>query len=115
MEFQSKKFGDSIKLEIAQINKSIDSLKNRFMLPEGYRYYEESTLRLMDILGEAGGLLRSSIELNQNTANAIENARIATDKISDEIRDFIQNRYQPFMGRLNSDKVWDWRKEIEKF
>ncbi len=115
MEFQSKKFGDSIKLEIAQINKSIDSLKNRFMLPEGYRYYEESTLRLMDILGEAGGLLRSSIELNQNTANAIENARIATDKISDEIRDFIQNRYQPFMGKLNSDKVWDWRKEIEKF
>jgi hypothetical protein len=85
------------------------------MLPEGYRYYEESTLRLMDVLGEAGGLIRGSIELNQNTRNAVDNARNMTDLIGAEVREFIKNKYQTFMGEVEANKQWDWKKDIDKF
>jgi hypothetical protein len=115
MQFDNEEFGDSLKKRCSQLNLSIDSLKDRFMLPEGYRYYEESTLRLMDVLGEAGGLIRGSIELNQNTRNAVDNARNMTDLIAAEVREFIKYKYQPFMGEIEANKQWDWKKELDKF
>jgi hypothetical protein len=69
----------------------------------------------MDVLGEAGGLIRGSIELNQNTRNAVDNARNMTDLIGAEVREFIKNKYQTFMGEVEANKQWDWKKDIDKF
>lgn len=69
---------------------TIDSFKLRFMLPKGYRYYEEATVRLNDELQNAWSLLRSSENPGENVSHAIENAKKSSEVIATNLEDFLK-------------------------
>ena len=79
------------------------------MLPEGYRYYEESTVRLNDVLYESHGLLHGSSAVTVNAKNGIENARKASDLLCTEVDAYLKNQCNPFIEKvamLSSEIRW---------
>jgi hypothetical protein len=109
---------DGIKEETINRSKpmiqTIDSFKLRFMLPKGYRYYEEATVRLNDELQNAWSLLRSSENPGENVSNAIKNAKKSSELIATNLEDFLKNDYQPFIDELRNNALEiNWIKPIK--
>jgi len=72
------------------------------MLPDGYRFYEEATVRLTDHLGAASGLLGGNDVVNENTIVSLRNAQRETDKVVARINAFFAKQYSPFVNLANS-------------
>lgn len=109
---------DGIKEETINRSKpmiqTIDSFKLRFMLPKGYRYYEEATVRLNDELQNAWSLLRSSENPGENVSHAIENAKKSSEVIATNLEDFLKKDYQPFMDELRNNALEiNWIKPLK--
>jgi len=109
---------DGIKEETINRSKpmiqTIDSFKLCFMLPKGYRYYEEATVRLNDELQNAWSLLRSSENPGENVSNAIKNAKKSSELIATNLEDFLKNDYQPFIDELRNNALEiNWIKPIK--
>ena len=84
------------------------------MLPKGYRYYEEATVRLNDELQNAWSLLRSSENPGENVSNAIKNAKKSSELIATNLEDFLKNDYQPFIDELRNNALEiNWIKPIK--
>ncbi len=92
----------------------IDSVKLLFMLPKGYRYYEEATVRLIDDLQTAWSLLRSSDSPGENVEIAIRNAKARTKEMAELIHSFKESKYQPFIDdlRVNASEI-NWIKPLK--
>jgi len=101
----AKYVSDSINAELKKLQQplldSISALKLLYMLPDGYRFYEEATVRLMDHLGTASGLLGGNDEMNDNAIVAIKNAQRETDKVLKRINSFFVKQYTPFVNVAN--------------
>ncbi|MGB0268991.1 MAG: hypothetical protein ACPGCV_02325, partial [Bacteroidia bacterium] len=109
---------DGIKEETINRSKpmiqTIDSFKLCFMLPKGYRYYEEATVRLNDELQNAWSLLRSSENPGENVSNAIKNAKKSSEVIAASLEDFLKKDYQPFIDELRNNALEiNWIKPIK--
>lgn len=101
--------------EAKRLLKEIEALKLQFMLPEGYRYYEESTVRLNDVLHDAHGLLHQTSKVTENGKVAILNAQRASSKLCDEIDLFMNKKCNPFIEKLASyPSEIRWVKPINK-
>jgi hypothetical protein len=100
---------DSIKAYIEKMKKplsdSISVLKNLFMMPDEITYYEESTVRLNDLLGNANGLISQGLSVDQNAFNAIENAKIETEKVCQRINAFSSKSWTPFTEKLKKETI----------
>lgn len=111
---------DSLKQRIAKENKQISDslaqLKLKYMLTEGYRYYEEATIRLNDHLYNAAGLLNGSPQVTENVRVAVKNAKRETEKVVGEVRSYLNGTVKPFLKKAESqsDKI-KWNKEIREF
>ena len=95
--------------ELKPLLERVEALKLKFMLPEGYRYYEESTVRLNDVLYESHGLLHGSSAVTANAKNGIENARKASDLLCTEVDAYLKNQCNPFIEKvamLSSEIRW---------
>jgi hypothetical protein len=88
--------------ELKPLLERIEGLKLKFMLPEGYRYYEESTVRLNDVLYEAHGLLHGSSAVTANAKIGVENARNASDLLCTEVDRFLNDQCNPFIEKVAS-------------
>jgi len=97
---------DSINAELKKMQQplldSISALKLLYMLPDGYRFYEEATVRLNDHLGAASGLLGGSATVTENTIVAIRNAQRETNKTMVRINAFFAKQYAPFVNLANN-------------
>ncbi len=89
------------------ITDSIADFKLKFMLPKDYRYYEDATVRLNDILYAAQELWSGNERPNENVTIAINNAKRATAELCGPIEQFLNGPYSLFMQGLsnNSDEV----------
>jgi hypothetical protein len=100
---------DSIKKYIETMKKplldSISILKNLFMMPDEITYYEESTVRLNDLLGNANGLISQGLSVDQNAFNAIKNAKIETEKVCQRINVFSSKSWTPFTEKLKKETI----------
>jgi hypothetical protein len=111
---------DSLKQRMAKENKQISDslaqLKLKYMLTEGYRFYEEATIRLNDHLYNAAGLLNGSPQVTENVRVAVKNAKRETEKVVGEVRSYLNGTVKPFLKKAESqsDKI-KWNKEIREF
>ena len=102
LHFNTQTFKKETLKELKPILEKLEAYKLKFMLPEGYRYYEESTVRLNDILQESHGLLNQSSDVTQNAKIGVENARNATDSLCSEIDEFLTKSCNPFIEKVAS-------------
>jgi photosystem II stability/assembly factor-like uncharacterized protein len=97
---------DSINAELKKLQQplldSISTLKLLYMLPEGYRFYEDATIRLNDHLGAAAGLLGGNDAVTENVILSIRNAQRQTDKVLARVNTFFAKQYSPFVNLANS-------------
>jgi len=111
---------DSLKQRMAKENKkisdSLSQLKLKYMLEDGYRFYEEATIRLNDHLYNAAGLLNGSPQVTDNVRVAVKNAKRETEKVAGEVRSYLNGTVKPFLKKAESqsDKI-KWNKEIREF
>ena len=79
------------------------------MHTEGYRYYEESTVRLNDVLYESHGLLHESSVVTANAKIGVANAQKASDLLCTEVDGFLKNQCNPYIEKvalLSSEIRW---------
>ncbi len=100
---------DSIKKYIEKMKKplsdSITVLKNLFMMPDEITYYEESTVRLNDLLSNANSLISQGLSVDQNAFNAIKNAKNETEKVCQRINEFSKSQWIPFAEKLKKETI----------
>jgi hypothetical protein len=72
------------------------------MLPEGYRFYEDATIRLNDHLGAAAGFLGGNDAVTENVLVSIRNAQRQTDRVVARVNAFFAKQYTPFVNLANS-------------
>jgi hypothetical protein len=97
---------DSINTELKKLQQplldSISTLKLLYMLPEGYRFYEDATIRLNDHLGAAAGFLGGNDAVTENVLVSIRNAQRQTDRVVARVNAFFAKQYTPFVNLANS-------------
>jgi hypothetical protein len=100
---------DSVKAYIEKMKKplsdSISNLKNLFMMPDEITYYEEATVRINNLLDHANGLISQGLSINENALNAINNAKVETDKVCLRINAFIDSKWVPFTDKLKKETI----------
>jgi photosystem II stability/assembly factor-like uncharacterized protein len=82
---------------------SIYTLKLLYMLPADFRPYEEATVRLMDHLQGAYGLIESNEMPGENCAVALKMAQIETNKVVNRINAFIAKDYAVFVKAVSAE------------
>ncbi len=95
--------------ELEPLLERIEALKLKFMHTEGYRYYEESTVRLNDVLYESHGLLHESSVVTANAKIGVANAQKASDLLCTEVDGFLKNQCNPYIEKvalLSSEIRW---------
>ena len=83
------------------LNDSITALKLLYMLPEDYRPYEEATVRLMDHLQTAYGLIESAEMPGGNCEVALKTAQLETNAVVERINRFMLGEYRIFLDTVN--------------
>jgi photosystem II stability/assembly factor-like uncharacterized protein len=110
---------DSTKKAMMKISKTlldkIDTLKLQFMLPKDYRYYEDATLRLNDVLYQAWEYLQGNPNITENALVAINIASQFTERIENQTEDFLSNLYLPVITALEKEgQSVRWFKPLRK-
>lgn len=100
---------DSVKAYIEKMKKplvdSIAVLKNLFMMPDEITYYEEATVRINNLLDHANGLISQGLSMDQNVSNAINNAKVETEKVCLRINAFINSKWVPLTDKLKKETI----------
>jgi hypothetical protein len=116
LQFESDTLKQRYLKESKKITDSLAQLKLKYMLEEGYRFYEDATIRLNDHLYNAAGLLNGSEQVTENVQVAIDNAKKQTDKVTSEVRNYLNGTVSPFLDKLDAEgKRIKWRSEMKKF
>jgi tRNA threonylcarbamoyl adenosine modification protein (Sua5/YciO/YrdC/YwlC family) len=87
------------------LSDSITVLKNLFMMPDEITYYEESTVRLNDLLSNANSLISQGLSVDQNAFNAIKNAKNETENVCQRIIVFSKSQWIPFAEKLKKETI----------
>jgi hypothetical protein len=67
-------------------------------------------------LNNAAGLLNGSEQVTENVQVAIDNAKKQTDKVTSEVRNYLNGTVSPFLDKLDAEgKRIKWRSEMKKF
>ena len=106
----AKYSNDSINTQLKKYQQplldSIAAIKLLFMLPDGYRFYEEATVRLMDVIGNASGLLDGCAKVNENVKISVKNAQRETQKVMEKVNGFFASDYAKFVALANAQKQY---------
>jgi hypothetical protein len=84
---------------------SIAALKLLYMLPADYRPYEEATIRLMDHLQTAYGLIEGNEMPGENCAVALKTAQRETDLVVKRINAFMLKDYSAFVKAVSAQSI----------
>jgi hypothetical protein len=82
---------------------SIYTLKLLYMLPADFRPYEEATVRLMDHLQGAYGLIESNEMPGENCTVALKTAQMETDRVVKRINAFMAKDYAVFVKAVSAE------------
>jgi hypothetical protein len=100
LHFKTEETKKATLKELKPLSERIETLKLKFMHTEGYRYYEESTVRLNDVLYESHGLLNESSEVTANAKIGVANAQKAADLLCTEVDRFLKDQCNPFIEKV---------------
>jgi hypothetical protein len=84
---------------------SIAAFKLLYMLPADYRPYEEATIRLMDHLQTAYGLIEGNEMPGENCAVALKTAQRETDLVVKRINAFMLKDYSAFVKAVSAQSI----------
>ena len=84
---------------------SIAALKLLYMLPEDYRPYEEATVRLMDHLQTANGLIEGNVMPGENSLVALKTAQRETNRVVARINAFMSKDYAAFLKLVLAEQI----------
>ncbi|MFM2300104.1 MAG: hypothetical protein RIR98_1712, partial [Bacteroidota bacterium] len=84
---------------------SIAALKLLYMLPADFRPYEEATIRLMDHLQTAYGLVESNEMPGDNCWIAVKTAQRETDAVVKRINAFMAKDYAAFVKAVSTQTI----------
>ena len=84
---------------------SIAALKLLYMLPEDYRPYEEATVRLMDHLQTANGLIEGNEMPGENSLVALKTAQRETNRVVARINAFMSKEYAAFLKLVLAEQI----------
>jgi hypothetical protein len=104
-----KYISDSANAQLRKFEKplldSIAALKLLYMLPADYRPYEEATVRLMDHLQVAYGLIESNEMPGENCVVALRTAQRETDLVVKRINAFMAKDYAAFVKAVSVQTI----------
>jgi hypothetical protein len=104
-----KYISDSANAQLRKFEKplldSIAALKLLYMLPADYRPYEEATVRLMDHLQAAYGLIESNEMPGENCWIAVKTAQRETDVVIKRINAFMAKDYAAFVKAVSTQTI----------
>jgi len=104
-----KYINDSAIAQLKKLEKplldSIAGLKLLYMLPEDYRPYEEATVRLMDHLQAANGLIDGNEMPGENSAVALKTAQRETNRVVGRINAFMAKDYAAFVKLVLAEQI----------
>jgi len=105
----SKYINDSAIAKLKKLEKplldSIAALKLLYMLPEDYRPYEEATVRLMDHLQTANGLIEGNENPGENCMVALKTAQRETNLVVARINAFMAKDYAAFLKLVSAEQL----------
>lgn len=84
---------------------SIAALKLLYMLPEDFRPYEEATVRLMDYLQTASGLIEGNEMPGENCLAALRTAQRETNRVVGRVNAFMSKEYNSFVKMVLAEQV----------
>jgi hypothetical protein len=84
---------------------SIVALKLLYMLPEDYRPYEEATVRLIDHLQAANGLIEGNEMPGENCLAALRTAQRETNRVVGRINAFMSRDYASFLKLVQAEQI----------
>jgi hypothetical protein len=104
-----KYVNDSFVSQLKKLEKplldSIATLKLLYMLPEDYRPYEEATVRLMDHLQTANGLIEGNEMPGENCLAALKTAQRETNRVVGRINAFVSKDYAAFLKLVLAEQI----------
>lgn len=104
-----KYISDSANVQLRKFEKplldSIAALKLLYMLPADFRPYEEATIRLMDHLQTAYGLVESNEMPGENCWIAVKTAQRETDAVVKRINAFMAKDYAAFVKAVSMQTI----------
>lgn len=104
-----KYINDSAITQLKKLEKplldSIAGLKLLYMLPEDYRPYEEATVRLMDHLQAANGLIEGNEMPGENSLVALKTAQRETNRVVGRINAFMAKDYAAFVKLVLAEQI----------
>jgi hypothetical protein len=104
-----KYVNDSFVSQLKKLEKplldSIAALKLLYMLPEDYRPYEEATVRLMDHLQTANGLIEGNEMPGENCLAALKTAQRETNRVVGRINAFMSKDYAAFLKLVLAEQI----------
>jgi hypothetical protein len=104
-----KYINDSFVSQLKKLEKplldSIAALKLLYMLPEDYRPYEEATVRLMDHLQAANGLIEGNEMPGENSLVALKTAQRETNRVVGRINAFMAKDYAAFVKLVLAEQI----------
>jgi hypothetical protein len=107
--FGRKYVNDSFIAQLKKLEKplldSIAALKLLYMLPEDYRPYEEATVRLMDHLQTANGLIEGNEMPGENCLAALKTAQRETNRVVGRINAFMSKDYAAFLKLVLAEQI----------
>jgi hypothetical protein len=105
----TKYVNDSFVARLKKLEKplldSIAALKLLYMLPEDYRPYEEATVRLMDHLQTANGLIEGNVMPGENSLVALKTAQRETNRVVARINAFMSKDYAAFLKLVLAEQI----------
>lgn len=105
----TKYINDSAVAQLKKLEKplldSIAGLKLLYMLPEDYRPYEEATVRLMDHLQAANGLIEGNEMPGENSLVALKTAQRETNRVVGRINAFMAKDYAAFVKLVLAEQI----------
>ena len=105
----TKYINDSAIAQLKKLEKplldSIAGLKLLYMLPEDYRPYEEATVRLMDHLQAANGLIEGNEMPGENSLVALKTAQRETNRVVGRINAFMAKDYAAFVKLVLAEQI----------
>ncbi len=100
---------DSLKADLMRNKErlldSIKYFKSLFMLAEDITYYEESTIRLNNLLDQANGFLYDGVNIGNNTQYAIDLVEREIEQIIFRLRVFIKNDWKMLENKVRNEKI----------
>ena len=84
---------------------SIKGFKSLFMLAEDITYYEESTIRLINLLEQANGLLYDGMNTGNNVNHSVDLVDQEIERILVRIRKFVNKDWNLVESKVKNEKI----------